>query len=67
MNKDIDRQANELHELWLNGNLSSVVSVLTRGESRQDVVTCVVLAVQVSALMSERDRTVLLRILKDKL
>jgi hypothetical protein len=64
---DLDQQADELYESWINGNLGHVVGVLTRGTSRPDVIMCVALAVKVSALMSERERSVLLRILKDKM
>jgi hypothetical protein len=64
---DLDQQADELYESWINGNLSSVVEVITRVSSKPDAVTSVALAVKLGALMNERERTVLVGILKNKL
>lgn len=69
---DIDQRAEELHESWINGNLTFVVGEITSAASgsvltRPDVILCVALTVKLAALMSERERSVLIRILKDKL
>lgn len=63
---DLDQRSEELYEQWVNGNLSDVVDELVH-EPHAGPVTRAALAVKLSALMSERERSVLLRLLKDRM
>jgi hypothetical protein len=66
MDMNLDEMADELYATWLNGNLSVVADTFMALGGLATSATNAILALKLGALMNERERMVLVRMLKDK-